>query len=351
MTRQRRNRTADDANTPHVAVMAREVVEVLAVHDGGIYVDGTFGAGGYSRMMLQSAHCTVVAIDRDPAVAPIAQSLGREFPDRLHLLSASFGDLAELLPQAGFAMADGVTFDLGVSSMQLDQGERGFSFQKDGPLDMRMGDSGPSAADAVNNLTAEQLADIFFTYGEERRSRVIARAIVTAREQEPIIRTLQLARIVAGALGGAAAASGKHPATRTFQALRIYVNDELRELLRGLQAAEKILKPLGRLAVVSFHSLEDRLVKQFFASRSGVRPGMSRHQPPDESTPRAPSFKLVWNGAHKPGAAELSANPRARSARLRAVERTPASAWPDSEAMILPAGMPQSIAEMFGEGS
>lgn len=161
MTRQRRNRTADDANTPHVAVMAREVVEVLAVHDGGIYVDGTFGAGGYSRMMLQSAHCTVVAIDRDPAVAPIAQSLGREFPDRLHLLSASFGDLAELLPQAGFAMADGVTFDLGVSSMQLDQGERGFSFQKDGPLDMRMGDSGPSAADAVNNLTAEQLADIF----------------------------------------------------------------------------------------------------------------------------------------------------------------------------------------------
>jgi 16S rRNA (cytosine1402-N4)-methyltransferase len=329
--------------------MAQEVVEALATRDGGVYVDGTFGAGGYSRVLLQSADCIVVAIDRDPSVAPIAQALLEEFPGRLHLIHACFGDMADLLPQAGFAVADGVTFDLGVSSMQLDQGERGFSFQKDGPLDMRMGDNGPSAADAVNNLSAEELASIFYTYGEERRSRAIAKAILAARAEQPITRTLQLARIVAGALGGRAAASGKNPATRTFQALRIYVNDELRELTRGLYAAEQILKPMGRLAVVSFHSLEDRLVKQFFAVRSGVRPGTSRHQPLDDSIHRAPSFKLLWNGTRKPGAAETSANPRARSAHLRAVERTTASAWPVNDTAIL-ADFPTSIADALGGG-
>ena len=332
-----------------MAVMAQEVLDALAIRDGGIYVDGTFGAGGYSRILLQSAKCTVIAIDRDPSVAPLAQALSDEFPDRLHLIEACFGDMAELLPHAGYAAPDGVTFDLGVSSMQLDQGDRGFSFQKDGPLDMRMGDKGPSAAEAVNNLSAEELAAIFYIYGEERRSRAIAKAIIAARSEAPITRTLQLARIVAGALGGKAAAGGKHPATRTFQALRIYVNDELHELVRGLHAAEQILKPLGRLAVVSFHSLEDRLVKQFFAVRSGVRPGTSRHEPLDDSVRPAPSFKLLWNGARKPGAAEISANPRARSAHLRAVERTAASAWPVGDT-AMPAGAPASIANALGGG-
>ncbi len=349
MNRPRRNRTVQNEDAPHVAVMAQEVVEALAARDGGVYVDGTFGAGGYSRLLLQAADCTVVAFDRDPAVAPLAQALALEFPDRLHLINACFGDMAEQLPQAGFAAADGVTFDLGVSSMQIDQPERGFSFQKDGPLDMRMGGEGPSAADAVNNLSAEELAAIFYYYGEERRSRAVAKAIIAARDEAPITRTVQLARIVAGALGGRAAASGKHPATRTFQALRIYVNDELHELTRGLQAAERILKPSGRLAVVSFHSLEDRLVKQFFAVHSGARPGTSRHQPPDDSVQRAPSFKMLWNGARKPGAAEISANPRARSAHLRAAERTAASAWPVSN-MAMFAGVPGSIAEAFGGG-
>ncbi len=350
MVRTRRERPAQNEDGPHIAVMAQEVVEALAIQNGGIYVDGTFGAGGYSRALLLAGDCVVVAIDRDPSVAPLALALAQEFPDRLHLINASFGDMSELLPQAGFTAVDGVTFDLGVSSMQIDQAERGFSFQKDGPLDMRMGDEGPSAADVVNSLPAEELAAIFYYYGEERRSRAIAKAILAARAEQPITRTLQLARIVAGALGGRAAAGGKNPATRTFQALRIYVNDELRELMRGLYAAEKILKPMGRLAVVSFHSLEDRLVKQFFATRSGVRPGTSRHQPRDDSEQRAPSFKLIWNGARKPGATETGVNPRARSAHLRAVERTTASAWPVSDASML-AGFPASIAVALGGGN
>lgn len=347
MAKARRDRTLQGEQGPHAAVMAQEVVAALATRDGGIYVDGTFGAGGYSRKILQSAECIVIAIDRDPLVAPLARALAAEFPDRLHLFQACFGDMSSLLPQAGFAAVDGVTFDFGVSSMQLDQGERGFSFQKDGPLDMRMGDSGPTAADAVNNLSADDLAAIFYVYGEERRSRAIARAIVAVRNETPITRTLQLAQIVAGAPGMRADAGARHPATRTFQALRIYVNDELREINRGLQAAEQILKPEGRLAAVSFHSLEDRLVKQFFAVRSGVRPGTSRHQPPDDSQPRPPSFRLLWNGARKPGDAEISTNPRARSAHLRAVVRTNASAWPlDSGG--LPFGAPAPVSEALG---
>jgi len=347
MVRARRDRTMQGEQGPHVAVMAQEVVAALAIRDGGIYVDGTFGAGGYSRKILQSAECIVIAIDRDPLVAPLARALAAEFPDRLYLFQACFGDMSSLLPQAGFAAVDGVTFDFGVSSMQLDQGERGFSFHRDGPLDMRMGDSGPTAADAVNNLSAEDLAAVFYVYGEERRSRAIAKAIVAVRNETPITRTLQLAQIVAGALGMRADAGARHPATRTFQALRIYVNDELREINRGLQAAEQILKPEGRLAVVSFHSLEDRLVKQFFAVRSGVRPGTSRHQPPDDSQQNAPSFRLLWNGTRKPGDAEISANPRARSAHLRAVERTEASAWPLSDDG-LPFGAPAPVSEALG---
>lgn len=348
MTKKPRRSKSHKDGAPHTPVMAREVIEALAVHDGGVYVDGTFGAGGYSRLLLQAANCTVLAFDRDASVAPLAQALGQEFPGRLNLLNACFGDVAELLPQAGFGAADGVTFDLGVSSMQLDHADRGFSFQNDGPLDMRMGSSGPTAADAVNNLTAEEIAEILFSYGEERRSRAIAKAIIAARLEAPITRTLQLARIVATALGGRAAAGGKHPATRTFQALRIYVNDELRELARGLRAAEQILKPLGRMAVVSFHSLEDRLVKQFFSSRSGHRPGASRYQPPDETPYPAPSFKLLWAGARKPDAAEMAANPRARSAHLRAVERTEARVWPADDAMLMQGGMPAPIGMALG---
>lgn len=306
--------------------MAQEVVDALAIRDGGVYVDGTFGAGGYSRLFLQAANCTVVAIDRDPSASASADALQKEFPGRLQLIITRFGLMAEKLPAAGFPAFDGVAFDLGVSSMQFDQPDRGFSFQEDGPLDMRMSSSGSSAADAVNTLPSEALAAVLYRYGEERQSRRIAKAIVTAREQAPITRTLQLAQIVSGALGGRGpGASAKHPATRTFQALRIYVNDELRELANGLSAAEVLLKPAGRLAVVSFHSLEDRIVKQFLTERSGGLPGASRHRPPVDEDRAAPSFKLLWNGAHKPQAAETSANPRARSARLRAAIRTDAA--------------------------
>lgn len=348
MARKSKRSVEREKEALHTPVMANEVLAALAIQDGGVYVDGTFGAGGYSRMMLSAAQCSVVAFDRDPSVAPLAEALASEFRGRLHIINARFGDMAEILPKAGFEAADGVTLDLGVSSMQLDQEDRGFSFQKDGPLDMRMGSSGPSAADAVNNLSADELAAVLFSYGEERRSRAIARAIVAARVEAPVTRTLQLARIVAAALGGDAAAGGRHPATRTFQALRIYVNDELRELVRGLQAAEQTLKPLGRLAVVSFHSLEDRLIKQFFSARSGMRPGTSRHLPPDNAIQRAPSFKMLWTGARKPDAAEIAANPRARSAHLRAVERTAASAWPANDAITTQGAMPASIAIALG---
>lgn len=348
MTKRAKLRTPSQSNLPHVPVMAAEVLAALDVQDAGVYVDGTFGAGGYSRALLQAANCTVVAFDRDPSVASSAGALQQEFPDRLHLIISRFSEMASLVPQAGFSAADGVTFDLGVSSMQLDQAERGFSFQKDGPLDMRMGADGPTAADVVNSLPAEALAAIFFHYGEERRSRAIAKAILAAREIAPITRTLQLARLVADVLGGRAAATGKHPATRTFQALRIYVNDELHELARGLCAAEKLLKPAGRLAVVSFHSLEDRLVKQFFASRCGIRPGTSRHLPLDETAQRPPSFKLLWNGSRKPGAAETSANPRARSAHLRAAMRTSDAAWPAAADMAMLAAAPAPISTAFG---
>lgn len=313
------------ASNGHIPVLAREVLAALSVQDGGVYVDGTFGAGGYSRLFLQSANCTVVAIDRDPSASVPAEALQKEFPGRLQLIISRFGEMAEKLPAAGFEMVDGVAFDLGVSSIQLDQAVRGFSFQADGPLDMRMSRSGPSAADAVNHLGQEELAGVIYRYGDERKSRRIAKAIIMSREEAPITGTLQLAKIVSGALGGHAAASAKHPATRTFQALRIYVNDELRELANGLSAAELLLKPAGRLAVVSFHSLEDRIVKQFFTERSGGLPNASRHRPVTDELRAPPSFKLLWNGARKPGASEAASNPRARSARLRAAIRTGAA--------------------------
>ena len=240
------------------------------------------------------------------------------------MLSGRFGDMVRLLGDVGIDKIDGLALDLGVSSMQLDQPERGFSFRADGPLDMRMEQSGMTAAEAVNQLTEPELADIIYRYGEERSSRRIAKAIVKSRRENPITRTGQLAKLVRGVV--AKSKDGLDPATRTFQALRIYVNDELGELERGLNAAETLLRPGGRLVVVSFHSLEDRQVKEFLQGRSGGKPKPSRHLPPDTSPPAEPTFLLLRRRVVKPSAAEAEANPRARSARLRAAERTPAPA-------------------------
>ncbi|RMF09250.1 MAG: 16S rRNA (cytosine(1402)-N(4))-methyltransferase RsmH [Alphaproteobacteria bacterium] len=310
---------------PHVPVLLKEVLDVLAPADGEVFVDGTFGAGGYSRAILEAANCTVWAIDRDPAVAPLADRLHRAFPGRFHFLSGCYGEMEALLAAAGVERVDGIVLDIGVSSMQLDTAERGFSFQAEGPLDMRMGSEGPMAADVVNTATAEDLADILYKYGEERQSRRIARAIVAVRADRPFSRTGELARVVEKAVGRK---PGKavHPATRTFQALRIYINDELGELERGLAAAERLLRPGGRLCVVSFHSLEDRIVKTFLRERSGDAEGVSRHLPAVASA-RAPSFRQVGRKAIRPGADEIAVNPRARSARLRAAVRTDAPAW------------------------
>jgi len=306
----------------HVPVMIDQVLAVLEPRDGAIVVDGTFGAGGYSRAFLDAAQCRVWAIDRDPAAVRRGQDLAQAYGDRLTIVEGCFGDMADLL---GLDEVDGVALDLGLSSPQIDDPARGFSFQHDGPLDMRMTPEGPSAADMVNTLPEDELADIIYRYGEERRSRAVARAIVAARRVAPITRTGALSTIVAGAVPRAK--DGLHPATRTFQALRIYVNDELGELQRGLEAAEAMLVAGGRLAVVAFHSLEDRAVKNFLRDRGGRAPRPSRHHPVAPDTPAA-TFRLLGGKAVRPGADEIAANPRARSARLRAAERTTAPAWP-----------------------
>jgi 16S rRNA (cytosine1402-N4)-methyltransferase len=303
---------------PHVPVLLNEVVARLAPTPGDVIVDGTFGAGGYTRAILQTG-ATVVAFDRDPRVAAHAEGLPA---DRFRLVEARFSEMAAELGEAG---ADGVALDLGVSSMQIDEADRGFSFQKDGPLDMRMGADGPTAADLVNSAEAEELARILFVYGEERESRRVARAIIRRREQAPFERTLDLAEVVERALGGRRGAR-IHPATRTFQGLRIAVNEELSELEAGLAAAERVLKAGGRLCVVTFHSLEDRIVKAFLGERAGRTPGGSRHAPVAPSGP-PPSFRLMFNGAEGASEAEAMANPRARSAKLRAAVRTEAPAW------------------------
>ncbi len=307
----------------HRPVLLREVLELLEPRDGAIYVDGTFGAGGYSRALLEAARCTVWGIDRDPAAITGAQRLTREFAGRLTVLAGRFGEMDRLVTARGVARVDGVALDLGVSSMQLDDPARGFSFLRDGPLDMRMERSGPSAADVVNGGDETMLASLIFTLGGERKARRVARAIVAARRKRPIERTGELAAIVRRVVRPAA--DGLDPATRTFQALRIYVNDELGELERGLRAAERLLADGGRLAVVSFHSLEDRRVKRFLAERSGRAPRPSRHAP--GSADPTPSFRLITRRAGRPSAAEVAANPRARSARLRGAERLAAPAW------------------------
>ncbi len=299
----------------HAPVLLQEVLLALSPRDGGHYIDGTFGGGGYTRAILNSAQCTVTAIDRDPDAIARGASLIAEFPDRLKLVHGNFSELDGLFDTV--QKADGIVLDLGVSSFQLDQAERGFSFRFDGPLDMRMSKSGPSAADVVNTMPENDLARLISRLGEERFARRVAKAIVAAR---PITRTAHLADIVKKALGPAAARHPIHPATRTFQALRIHVNDELGELERGLAAAEQKLAPEGRLVVVSFHSLEDRIVKRFFVERSERGARTSRHAPLDTNT-KCPTFHLIETKARKPGEAELDANPRARSARLRAAMR------------------------------
>jgi 16S rRNA (cytosine1402-N4)-methyltransferase len=310
----------------HVPVLLDEIVEFLAPAPADRIIDGTFGAGGYSQALLKAApEVRVLAIERDPDARAAGQRIVGRFDDRLVLVAGRFGELADIAAANDFAPINGVVLDIGVSSMQLDEAGRGFSFMADGPLDMRMEREGPSASDLVNGMTETDLADVIFTYGEERQSRRIARAIVRARETQRIETTRALANVVERALGRRHD-DDRHPATRTFQALRIAVNDELGELARGLVAAEQVLAPGGRLVVVTFHSLEDRIVKRFLARRSGKLGAGSRHAPPTSGA-TAPSFQIVNHRPVTPDEAELAANPRARSAKLRAALRTDAPAW------------------------
>jgi 16S rRNA (cytosine1402-N4)-methyltransferase len=306
----------------HVPVLLAEVLRILKPRDGAHYIDGTFGGGGYAQALLDAAECRVFGIDRDPDAIARGQDMVARYRGRLTLVKGDFSDMDTLFAATGETRADGVVLDVGVSSFQFDEPARGFSFREDGPLDMRMSKAGPTAADTVNTADEKTLADIIFRYGEERHSRRIARAIVAAR---PIARTRALADVVSKALGPAAARQPIHPATRTFQALRVHVNDELGELERGLDAAERVLKAGGRLAIVAFHSLEDRIVKRFLSERSMAAPKGSRHAP-ERRAARPPSFRLVTSRPVKPGAAEIARNPRARSARLRAAERLPSAA-------------------------
>ncbi|HEY5346667.1 MAG TPA: 16S rRNA (cytosine(1402)-N(4))-methyltransferase RsmH [Rhizomicrobium sp.] len=293
----------------HRPVMLAEVLAALAPKDGEYYIDGTFGGGGYSKAILEAADCSVLGIDRDPDAIARGAALAAHYAGRLVMAEGEFSQMETL----GTRPSDGVVLDLGVSSFQFDQPARGFSFREDGPLDMRMSKSGESAADFVNSADEARLRKVIARYGEEKNAGRIARAIIAAR---PITRTAQLAKIVSDAQGPAAARFAIHPATRTFQALRIHVNDELGELERGLDAAMAVLKPKGRLVVVSFHSLEDRIVKHFLTERSNAAPRASRHAP--DVRVREAAFDLLTLRPQTPGAAEIESNPRARSAKLRA---------------------------------
>jgi 16S rRNA (cytosine1402-N4)-methyltransferase len=307
----------------HRPVMLDEVLAALEPTAGEMHVDGTFGAGGYSRGILDAADCKVIAIDQDPNAIRDGQDVVAACGGRLSLLHGRFSEMEDFVSEGA---VQGVVLDIGVSSMQLDEATRGFSFMRDGPLDMRMAQAGESAADVVRTRSAEDLANIIFEFGEESRSRAIGRAIVKAREEAAITTTRGLVAAIERATGPHRPHIKTHPATKTFQALRIYVNRELDELTQGLDAAERILAEGGRLVVVTFHSLEDRIVKRFFAERSGNLPSPSRHAPQAQSA-QAPSFELFFKGHIAPSEAEIAINPRARSAKLRAGRRTSAPAF------------------------
>ncbi len=315
----------------HIPVLGRRAVEFLAVRDGGIYIDATFGAGGYSREILGAANCSVIGIDRDQRAIALGADLVQAAGGRLVLVEDRFSNLLAVARSCGYAAVDGVIFDLGVSSMQLEGAERGFSFRLDGPLDMRMGGGGPSAADVVAAASERELAAIIATLGEERHARAVARAIAARRRVAPIKTTRALAAIVERVVRARPGAI--HPATRTFQGLRIFVNEELPELAAALTAAEQVLKPGGRLVAVAFHSLEDRIVKSFLAGRSR-KGGGSRHLP--EAAAPAATFRVLTKRPIVPDDAEINANPRARSAKLRAAERTDAHPAAATSAAPLP---------------
>ncbi len=312
----------------HVPVMANEVAAIMAPADGEVYVDGTFGRGGYAVTWLEAADCIVYGIDRDPDAVAFGRQLAARYPGRLTVLEGRFGEMDRLLAEQGVETVNGVALDLGISSPQIDDPARGFAIAADGALDMRMERRGRTAADVVNGESEAALADIFFKYGEERRARAVARAIVKARAEQPLLRTTELADLIAGVLAKGGRPGKVHPATRCFQALRVFVNSEDTQLDEGLVAAERLLAPEGRLIVVAFQSLDDRAVKTFLRQRSGDVPRASRHRPDTAPAGPPPTFRLVKRGAGKPSETEIAANPRARSARLRSAVRTAAAPWP-----------------------
>ncbi len=329
--------TVSEDHSRHVPVLLDEIVEALDPHSGKWIMDGTFGFGGYSTALLNKG-ANILGVDRDPEAAERAAELQKSFPDQLRFVAGCFGELDEIAEAEGLAL-DAIVLDIGVSSMQLDDAERGFSFMNDGPLDMRMSQSGPSAADVVNDYEEAELSRIFRELGEEKQARRIAKAIVDHRKQIAFATTLDLANVVEKAVGRKPQQK-IHPATRVFQALRIFVNGELDELVDGLVAAEKCLKPGGRLVVVTFHSLEDRIVKRFFQDRAKTHAGGSRYRPEQDLAP--PSFKMLVKGGVGPSDEELERNPRSRSAKMRAGERLDAAPH-DLDARGL--GLPKLLAE------
>ena len=311
----------------HKSVMMDEVIKYMSPNDGDIIIDGTFGAGGHTSALLESANCTVVGIDRDDNAKRYVDEISHKYSKRFVFIEGKFGDMESLLKSRNIDKVDGILLDIGVSSMQIDNGDRGFSFQKDGPLDMRMASSGETAADVVNNYSEENIADIIFKYGDERKSRRIAKAIINYREENQIETTLEFAEIIKKSVGRYN--DTIHPATRSFQALRIYVNDELRELERALAAAENLLSEGGKLVVITFHSGEDVILKQFLQGRSGRVSNVSRHLPvPSNISEKEVTFEMIVNKAIKPSKDEVSLNARARSAKMRVAKRVNVS--PDS---------------------
>ena len=310
--------------TAHVPVMLDEMLEMMEPRDGAVYVDGTFGAGGYSHALLDAADCRVLAIDRDPSAVDDGRALMARSSGRLEIIAGRFGEADRLLSQRGIEAVDGCTLDLGISSAQLDDSLRGFSFKADGPLDMRMESRGQTAAEIIRDMDEASLARLLKDFGDERRARRIARAMVEERQRAPITRTSELAALVRRYVRRSN--DGLDPAARTFLALRIFVNDEFGEVDRGLVAAERLLSAGGKLVVIAFHSGEDRRVKRFLEDRCGRTPRPSRHQPAAEPAGPA-SFRLLTRKAVMPSTAEIARNPRARSARLRAAERTVAPVW------------------------